>query len=128
MGQKTHPYGFRLVYNKRWYSRWFASHDYAKTLEADLRLRRYLKSRLFRAGISEVDSRAASRCVRMVRRVVRPDATGRNVQPPQYRPTNLRYALARRAHSASDQPRFCAASAAEISWRRRSHSRRSSCF
>ena len=36
MGQKTHPYGFRLVYNKTWHSRWYADNQYADTLEADL--------------------------------------------------------------------------------------------
>ena len=32
MGQKTHPYGFRLVYNKPWHSRWYADQDYSKLL------------------------------------------------------------------------------------------------
>ncbi|HSL82246.1 MAG TPA: 30S ribosomal protein S3, partial [Thermoanaerobaculia bacterium] len=32
MGQKTHPYGFRLVYNKTWHSRWYAEDRYADTL------------------------------------------------------------------------------------------------
>ena len=39
VGQKTHPYGFRLVYNKTWHSRWFAEGDYAKLLHSDLALR-----------------------------------------------------------------------------------------
>ena len=39
MGQKTHPYGFRLVYNKTWHSRWFAEGNYAQTLHQDLALR-----------------------------------------------------------------------------------------
>lgn len=63
MGQKTHPYGFRLSYNKTWHSRWFAgSGDYATMLHQDLRLRRRLKSRLSHAGVSEIDiERAADR-------------------------------------------------------------------
>ncbi len=62
MGQKTHPYGFRLSYNKTWHSRWFAGNDYAKTLHQDLRLRHRLKSRLSHAGVSEIDiERAADR-------------------------------------------------------------------
>jgi small subunit ribosomal protein S3 len=62
VGQKTHPYGFRLVYNKSWHSRWYAEGNYADILLEDLRLRRDLKHRLGHAGVSEVDiERAADR-------------------------------------------------------------------
>ena len=62
MGQKTHPYGFRLVYNKSWHSRWYAEHDYADLLHQDLELRSQLKKRLSRAGVSEIEiERAADR-------------------------------------------------------------------
>ncbi len=62
MGQKTHPYGFRLVYNKSWHSRWYAEGEYANILLEDLRLRHELKRRLSHAGVSEVDiERAAER-------------------------------------------------------------------
>ena len=55
MGQKTHPYGFRLVYNKTWHSRWYAEGDYSKLLHSDLKLRADLKKRLGHAGVSEID-------------------------------------------------------------------------
>jgi small subunit ribosomal protein S3 len=62
VGQKTHPYGFRLVYNKSWHSRWYAESGYAATLLEDLELRQNLKRRLAHAGVSEVDiERAAER-------------------------------------------------------------------
>lgn len=62
MGQKTHPYGFRLIYNKTWHSRWYAENDYAGILHSDLELRRRLKRRLAHAGVSEIDiERAAER-------------------------------------------------------------------
>jgi small subunit ribosomal protein S3 len=62
VGQKTHPYGFRLGYNKTWRSRWYADADYAKLLHEDLRLRKELKSRLGHAGVSEIDiERTASK-------------------------------------------------------------------
>ncbi len=51
MGQKTHPYGFRLVYNKPWHSRWYAERDYADLLQEDLALREDLKLRLSHAGV-----------------------------------------------------------------------------
>ena len=40
MGQKTHPYGFRLGYNKPWKSRWYADRDYAELLHEDVKLRK----------------------------------------------------------------------------------------
>ena len=62
MGQKTHPYGFRLVYNKNWHSRWYADKEYARILHSDIELRRSLKKRLAHAGVSEIDiERAADR-------------------------------------------------------------------
>ncbi|MEM8995788.1 MAG: 30S ribosomal protein S3 [Acidobacteriota bacterium] len=62
MGQKTHPYGFRLSYNKTWHSRWYAEKDYADILHQDLDLRDKLKRRLSHAGVSEIDiERAANR-------------------------------------------------------------------
>ncbi|MBZ0115018.1 MAG: 30S ribosomal protein S3 [Thermoanaerobaculia bacterium] len=62
MGQKTHPYGFRLGYNRTWHSRWYADQDYAKILGADLSLREDLKKQLKHAGVSEIDiERAAER-------------------------------------------------------------------
>ena len=40
MGQKVHPYGFRLGFNKTWRSRWFAKQGYAKLLQEDLELKK----------------------------------------------------------------------------------------
>lgn len=55
MGQKTHPYGFRLGVTKTWRSRWFAKQDYARLLEEDLDLKDELRSRLKAAGVSSVE-------------------------------------------------------------------------
>ena len=46
MGQKVHPYGFRIGINKTWRSRWYAGKKYAELLHEDLELRRDLKRRL----------------------------------------------------------------------------------
>ena len=54
MGQKTNPIGMRLGIIKTWDSRWFARKDYAKLLEEDLFIRKYLKKRLSQAGISRI--------------------------------------------------------------------------
>ena len=64
MGQKTHPYGFRLGFNKTWKSRWFAGKNYAALLHEDLKLRAELKKRLHGAGVSTIDiERAANKLV-----------------------------------------------------------------
>jgi len=55
MGQKTHPYGFRLGVTKTWRSRWFAKQDYAKLLHEDLDLKESLRERLKAAGVSSIE-------------------------------------------------------------------------
>lgn len=54
MGQKVHPKGFRLGIIKDWDSRWYAEKDYAKLLHEDIRIRDFIKEKLFHAGISEI--------------------------------------------------------------------------
>jgi len=55
MGQKVHPYGFRLGFTKTWRSRWFAKQDYAKLLREDLELKDSLRERLKAAGVSSIE-------------------------------------------------------------------------
>src|ERR1017187_2384180 len=50
MGQKVHPYGFRLGFTKPWKSRWFAERDYDKQLHEDVKLKAELKDKLKSAG------------------------------------------------------------------------------
>ncbi len=54
MGQKTHPTGFRLGVIRTWDSRWFAGKNYADWLNEDVLIRRFVRQRLFRAGIARV--------------------------------------------------------------------------
>jgi small subunit ribosomal protein S3 len=62
VGQKVHPYGFRLGYNKDWHSHWFAKRQFGEFLLEDLKLKRDLKQRFAGAGVSHVDiERAANR-------------------------------------------------------------------
>ena len=62
MGQKVHPIGFRLGFNKTWRSRWYAEKDYANLLHEDLVLKKELKKRFSHAGVSRVDvERAANK-------------------------------------------------------------------
>lgn len=55
MGQKVHPYGFRLGVIYPWKSNWFAGRDYAEHLHEDIWIRQHIRSRLARAGISSID-------------------------------------------------------------------------
>ncbi|MCL2877492.1 MAG: 30S ribosomal protein S3 [Acidobacteria bacterium] len=62
MGQKVHPYGFRLGVNRTWRSRWFARKDYGGLLHEDLRLKAMLKNKFAHAGVSRIDvERAANK-------------------------------------------------------------------
>ena len=62
MGQKVHPYGFRLGYNKDWHSHWFAKRQFGDFLIEDLKLKAELKRRFTGAGVSHIDvERAANR-------------------------------------------------------------------
>ena len=62
MGQKTHPIGFRLGTTRTWSSRWFATKGYAGLLHEDVKIRKFIKSALYHAGISRIDiERSANR-------------------------------------------------------------------
>ncbi|NOY14042.1 MAG: 30S ribosomal protein S3 [Deltaproteobacteria bacterium] len=65
MGQKVHPIGFRLGINRTWESRWYADADYAEKLHADLKLRNFLKKRLYHAGISKIELERAANKVKI---------------------------------------------------------------
>ena len=55
MGQKVHPYGFRLGFNKPWRSRWFSKQNYATLLQEDQELKDSLREQLKSAGISSIE-------------------------------------------------------------------------
>jgi small subunit ribosomal protein S3 len=72
MGQKVHPYGFRLGFNKPWRSRWFAKQDYPKLLQEDLKLRETLRGRLQSAGVSSIEVDRPGNKLRVTIRTSRP--------------------------------------------------------
>jgi small subunit ribosomal protein S3 len=72
MGQKVHPYGFRLGFNKPWRSRWFAKQGYAKLLQEDLELREGLTERLKSAGVSSIEVDRPGNKLRVTIRTSRP--------------------------------------------------------
>ena len=60
MGQKTHPYGFRLGVNRTWKSRWFAQKEYANLLHEDLEIKKLLKKRFYFSGIAGIETERAA--------------------------------------------------------------------
>jgi small subunit ribosomal protein S3 len=54
VGQKVHPYGFRLGIINGWQSNWFAERHYSEMLHEDLAIRRHIKTKLYHAGISRI--------------------------------------------------------------------------
>src|SRR5438034_1456303 len=72
MGQKVHPYGFRLGFNKPWRSRWFAKQGYAKLLQEDLELKEGLRRQLKSAGVSSIEVDRPGNKLRVTVRTSRP--------------------------------------------------------
>lgn len=62
MGQKVNPHGLRLGVIKTWDAKWYANKDYAKNLLEDYQIRKFLKQKLYSAGVSLIETeRAANR-------------------------------------------------------------------
>src|ERR1700757_2993051 len=72
MGQKVHPYGFRLGYNKPWRAAWFIERDYNKLLLEDVKLKEELKDKLKSAGVSSVEIERPGNKLRIIIRTARP--------------------------------------------------------
>jgi small subunit ribosomal protein S3 len=72
MGQKVHPYGFRLGFNKPWRSRWFAKQGYAKLLQEDMELKETLRERLKSASVSSIEVDRPGNKLRVTIRTSRP--------------------------------------------------------
>lgn len=62
MGQKVNPKGLRVGIIKDWDAKWYADKDFADLLHEDLKVRKYIKNKLYQAGISTIEiERAANR-------------------------------------------------------------------
>jgi small subunit ribosomal protein S3 len=72
MGQKVHPYGFRLGYTKPWKSRWYMDRDYNKMLIEDIKLKEELKGKLKSAGVSSIEIERPGNKLRIIIRTARP--------------------------------------------------------
>lgn len=65
MGQKVHPKGLRLGIIKDWDAKWYADKNYAELLHEDIKIRDYIKKKLFASGISTVEIERAANKVKV---------------------------------------------------------------
>ncbi len=73
MGQKTHPLGFRLGFNRTWSSRWFSrGKDYSRLVHEDLKMKKAIKEKYYHAGIAEVVIERVGPKVRVIIHTARP--------------------------------------------------------
>jgi small subunit ribosomal protein S3 len=72
MGQKTHPYGFRLNVIRSWSSKWYEDKHYARWLHEDLKLRDAIKEKFANAGIASISIERAANKAKVVISTSRP--------------------------------------------------------
>ena len=72
MGQKTHPYGFRLGVIKTWTSKWYEDKAYAKWLHEDICIKRAVKDYLYNANIAGVEIERAANKAKVIVFTARP--------------------------------------------------------
>jgi small subunit ribosomal protein S3 len=72
VGQKVNPIGLRLGINRTWDSTWYADKKYAELLHEDLKLRKYVKNRLFAASVSRIQIERAANRIRITIHTARP--------------------------------------------------------
>jgi small subunit ribosomal protein S3 len=72
MGQKTHPIGYRLGYNRTWSSRWYAGKDFAKLLHEDVKIRKTVKEKLYHAGVARIEIERSGDQTKIIIHTARP--------------------------------------------------------
>lgn len=65
MGQKVNPVGMRVGIVKTWESRWYADRNYAAFIYEDDKIRKFIKKKLFHAGISRIEIERSSKHIRL---------------------------------------------------------------
>jgi len=65
LGQKVNPIGLRLGIVKTWESRWYADKNYADYIHEDYKIRRFVKKKLYHAGVSRIEIERSSKRIRL---------------------------------------------------------------
>ncbi len=72
MGQKVNPHGLRVGVIKEWDSKWYADADFSDYLVEDYNIRKFLKKKLFAAGVSKIEIERASDRVKVIIHTAKP--------------------------------------------------------
>jgi small subunit ribosomal protein S3 len=72
VGQKVNPHGLRLGIIKTWDAKWYAGKDYAKNLHEDLKIRKFLKDKLYASGISQIETERAANRIKVTIHTAKP--------------------------------------------------------
>ncbi len=72
MGQKVNPHGLRVGVIKDWDSKWYAEADFADCLVEDYQLRKFLKKKLYNAGVSKIEIERTSDRVKIIISAAKP--------------------------------------------------------
>jgi small subunit ribosomal protein S3 len=72
LGQKVNPIGLRLGGIKTWKSQWYSQNDFSKLLHEDIKVRKFLKEKLYSAGISKIEIERAAGKVKVNIHAARP--------------------------------------------------------
>ena len=72
MGQKVNPHGLRVGVIKDWDSKWYAEADFADCLVEDYQIRKFLKKKLYNAGVSKIESERTSDRVKIIISTAKP--------------------------------------------------------
>ena len=72
MGQKVNPHGLRVGVIKEWDSRWYAEKEFSDYLVEDFEIRKYLKKKLYSAGVSKIEIERASDRIRVIIHTAKP--------------------------------------------------------
>ena len=72
MGQKVNPHGLRVGVIKEWDSKWYAEGEFADYLVEDYNIRKYLKKKLYSAGVAKIEIERASDRVRVIIHTAKP--------------------------------------------------------
>ena len=78
MGQKVNPHGLRVGIIKDWDSRWYAEKDFADNLVEDYNIRKFLKKKLYSAGVSKIEIERASERVKITIYTAKPGVVSRD--------------------------------------------------
>jgi small subunit ribosomal protein S3 len=72
LGQKVNPVGLRLGINRSWDSNWYDERNFATKLSEDLKIRKYIRTRLQRAGVSNIEIERTSKRITLTIHTARP--------------------------------------------------------